>query len=252
MIEEGFKANNSLLHGLDPRVKIVAVLVFSVFVAVSQRFVVLSSALVAGLAIVLLAKVGVKEIVRRLIPVNVFILFLWFFLPFTVKGHPVFSLGPFVATSEGLLYATQITLKSNAIVVALVALIASTPILTLGHAMQELRIPEKIVHLFLFTYRYIFVIHREYLRLMDAIRIRGFEPGTNMHTYKTFAYLVGMLLVRSSERADRVYSAMQCRGFRGRFYSLSEFSLKPVDVLCLGVTLTFILVLGVLEWTTMA
>jgi cobalt/nickel transport system permease protein len=118
MIEEGFKANNSLLHGLDPRVKIVAVLVFSVFVAVSQRFVVLSSALVAGLAIVLLAKVGVKEIVRRLIPVNVFILFLWFFLPFTVKGHPVFSLGPFVATSEGLLYATQITLKSNAIVVA--------------------------------------------------------------------------------------------------------------------------------------
>ena len=252
MIEEGFKANNSLLHRLDPRVKIAVVFLFSVFVALSQQFVVLSSALVAGLAIVLLAKVGVREIVRRLIPVNLFILFLWFFLPFTVAGHPVFSLGPFVATSEGFLYATEISLKSNAIVIALVALIASTPILTLGHAMHSLRIPEKIVHLFLFTYRYIFVIHREYLRLMDAIRVRGFVPGTNMHTYKTFAYLVGMLLVRSSERAERVHNAMRCRGFNGRFYSLSQFSLKPVDVFWLGVMLTFILMLGVLEWTTMA
>lgn len=229
MIEEGFKDNNSLLHRLDPRGKIGAVFLFSVFVALSEQFIVLSSALAGSLAIVLLARVGVKEVVRRLVPVNLFILFLWFFLPFTVKGQPVFFLGPLVATHEGLLYATQISLKSNAIVIVLVALIASTPILTLGHAMHELRIPEKIVHLFLFTYRYIFVIHREFLRLMSAIRVRGFRPGTNVHTYKTFAYLVGMLLVRSSERAERVYDAMQCRGFKGKFYSLSQFSLKPID-----------------------
>ena len=251
MIEEGFKANNSLLHRLDPRVKIVAVFLFSVFVAISERFLVLTSALVAAFAIVLLARIGVKEVVRRLVPVNFFILFLWLFLPFTVKGQPVFSLGPLLATYEGLLYAIQISLKSNAIVIALVALIVSTPILTLGHAMHELRIPEKIVHLFLFTYRYIFVIHREFQRLMNAIRVRGFRPGTNMHTYKTFAYLVGMLLVRSSERAERVHDAMQCRGFKGRFYSLSRFSLKPVDIFCLSSMLAFVILLGVLEWTKM-
>jgi cobalt/nickel transport system permease protein len=251
MIEEGFEANNSLLHRLDPRGKIVAVFLFSVFVVISERFLVLTSALMAGLAIVLLARVGVKEVVRRLVPVNLFILFLWLFLPFTVKGHPVFSLGPLVVTYEGLLYATQISLKSNAIVIALVALIVSTPILTLGHAMHELRIPEKIVHLFLFTYRYIFVIHREFIRLMNAIKVRGFRPATNMHTYKTFAYLVGMLLVRSSERAERVLDAMQCRGFKGRFYSLSQFSLKPVDFFWLSVMLVFVILLGVLEWTKM-
>ncbi len=118
--------------------------------------------------------------------------------------------------------------------------------------MHELRVPKKIVHLFFFTYRYIHVIHREYLRLVSAMKVRGFRPGTNMHTYKTYAYLVGMLLVRSSDRAERVLNAMICRGFRGNFYSLSAFSLKPHDVISLVLMLALILALGVLEWTKMA
>jgi cobalt/nickel transport system permease protein len=251
MIQEGFRHEDSLLHRLDPRVKILWIFLFSVMVAVSQRFAVLISALALSLALVLMARVAGGQLVRRLVSVNLFILFLWFFLPFTVPGDPVFFLGPLVVTNLGLQYAFQISLKSNAIVIALVALITSTPILTLGHALHKLKVPRKIIHLFFFTYRYIFVIHREYLRLVDAIKVRGFRPGTNAHTYRTFAYLVGMLLVRSSERAQRVHNAMLCRGFRGQFYSFSEFVIKPIDVLWGGVMLVFVLALGVLEWTKM-
>ena len=161
-------------------------------------------------------------------------------------------MGPLVGTHEGVSYAAQISIKSNAIVLVLIALVASTSILTLGHAMHELKIPEKIVHLFFFTYRYIHVIHREYLRLVHAVKIRGFCPGTNVHTYKTLAYLVGMLLVRSSDRAERVHKAMLCRGFRGRLYSLSRFSLTTRDLVCLILMLALFLVFGVLEWTRIA
>jgi cobalt/nickel transport system permease protein len=73
-----------------------------------------------------------------------------------------------------------------------------------------------------------------------------------MHTYKTYAYLVGMLLVRSSDRAERVRNAMLCRGFSGRFYSLRRFSLKTVDVISLAVMLAFTFALGVLEWKGLA
>jgi cobalt/nickel transport system permease protein len=118
--------------------------------------------------------------------------------------------------------------------------------------MHELRVPRKMVHLFFFTYRYIHVIHLEYLRLRNAMKVRGFRPGTNMHTYKTFAYLLGMLLVRSSDRGERVREAMLCRGFRGRLYSLSRFSLKTSDVISLVVMLALILALGVFEWTRIA
>jgi cobalt/nickel transport system permease protein len=252
MIGEEFSGGDSLIHHLDPRVKIVAVSFFSVVVAVSNRFVVLMSALALGFFIVLLARVPMKQLVRRLVPVNVFILFLWFFLPFTVQGEPLFSVGPLVGTHEGVLYATRISLKSNAIVTVLITLVASSSILTLGHAMHELRVPQKIVHLFFFTYRYIHVIGREYVRLVNAMKVRGFHPGTNMHSYKTFAYLVGMLLVRSSDRADRVRNAMLCRGFRGRLYSLSHFSMKTRDVISLIVMVTLVLALGALEWIVIA
>jgi cobalt/nickel transport system permease protein len=249
VIWEDFASVDSLIHHLDPRVKIVLVFLFSVVVAVSTRFVVLVSALALGVCVTWLARVPIKGLLRRLAPVNMLIIFLWFFLPFTVEGEPLFSVGPLVGTHEGVLYAARISIKSNVIIIMLIALVASTSILTLGHAMHELRVPKKIVHLFFFTYRYIHVIHREYLRLVNAMKVRGFRPGTNMHTYKTFAYLVGMILVRSSDRAQRVHNAMLCRGFRGNLYSLSEFSLKARDVISLILMLTLILVLGVLEWT---
>jgi cobalt/nickel transport system permease protein len=242
---------DSLIQRLDPRVKIVVVFLFSVVVAVSNRFVVLLLGLALGLSMALLARLPVKQVLARLVPVNLFIIFLWFFLPFTLQGKPLFSVGPLVGTHEGVLYAARISIKSNTIMAVLIALVASTPLLTLGHAMHDLKIPKKLVHLFFFTYRYIDVIHKEYLRLVNAMKVRGFRPKTNMHTYRTFAYLVGMLLVRSSDRADRVHSAMLCRGFRGNLYSLSAFSLRACDVISLILMLVLILALGVLEWTRM-
>jgi cobalt/nickel transport system permease protein len=54
--------------------------------------------------------------------------------------------------------------------------------------------------------------------------MRGFRPGTNIHTYKTYASIVGMLLVRAAIRAEQVYKAMLCRGFKCKFYCLHEFN----------------------------
>lgn len=252
MIGEGFASVDSLIHRLDPRVKILEVLLFSVVVAVSTRFVVLVSSLALGVCVTWLGRMPIKELLGRLVPVNMLIIFLWFFLPFTVEGKALFSVGPLVGTHEGVLYAAQISIKSNAIMVVLIALVASTSILTLGHAMHELRVPKKIIHLFFFTYRYIHVIHWEYVRLVNAMKIRGFRPGNNMHTYRTLAYLVGMLLVRSCDRAQRVHNAMLCRGFTGNLYSLSKFSLKATDMISLILMLAIILALGVLEWTKIA
>jgi len=247
MIEE-LSNGDSFIKRLDPRIKIVVVFLFSVVVAVSNQLPVLMWALALSLLIVLAAGVPTKELRGRLIPVNMLIIFLWLFLPFTFAGKVAFFIGPLAVTHEGVLYATRITIKSNAMMLMLISLVASTPIFTMGHAMHELGIPKKIVHLFFFTYRYIHVMHREYARLLNSMKIRGFRPKTSLHTYKTFAYMVGMLLVRSFDRAQRVHNAMLCRGFKGNLYSLSKFSIKRRDVVSLVCMLTIIILLGVLEW----
>jgi cobalt/nickel transport system permease protein len=88
----------------------------------------------------------------------------------------------------------------------------------------------------------------EYRRLIKAVKIRGFHPGNNLHTYRTYAYLVGMLLVKSYERAERVRAAMLCRGFRGKFYDLREFELRTTDIIVMFLMLIGISGIALLQW----
>jgi cobalt/nickel transport system permease protein len=62
------------------------------------------------------------------------------------------------------------------------------------------------------------------------MKTRGFRPRLSSHTYRTIGYLVGMLLVRSLDRSERVMAAMKCRGFRGQFYLLDHFAFSRWDI----------------------
>ncbi|MCV6598747.1 MAG: energy-coupling factor transporter transmembrane protein EcfT, partial [Mangrovicoccus sp.] len=93
----------------------------------------------------------------------------------------------------------------------------------------RLRCPETLVHLLMFTIRYIDVLRAEYLRLRAAMKVRGFRPGTNWHSYRSLGYLVGMMLVRAIERSERILGAMKCRGFSGQLLLLQDFALTRRD-----------------------
>lgn len=249
MIEETFSTGTTILHKLDPRIRLVTAILFSVIVAISHRLPSLWIAITVSILLILLAGLSVKQVVLRLLGMNTFILFIWLFVPLSMSGETLFRLGPLKITNEGIIYSMIITIKANTIAMSLIALIATMPVFTLGKAMRYLCVPSKIINLFLFTFRYIHAIHREYRRLVNAIKIRGFKPGNNIHTYRTYAYLLGMLLVKSYDRAERVYAAMLCRGFRGVFYDLSNFQLKRLDLIIIPLLSFFLLLICILEWT---
>jgi len=246
MTLEPFAQGASPLHQLDPRVKLVAAFAYAAVAAVSGDFLTLGTALLFSLAMAAWALLSPGLLLRRLLLVNTFIVMLWCFLPFTYPGERVFTLGPLTASREGLRLALLLTLRANAIVLATIALVGTTPAFGLAHAMQHLHLPQKLVQLFFFTYRYIHLIGSEYTRLRAAMRIRCFRPRTSLHTYASYAYLVGMLLVRSYERSQRVYQAMCCRGFKGQFPVYRHFRLTRRDLIQLGVIGAFIIILVVL------
>jgi cobalt/nickel transport system permease protein len=223
MLREPFAVGDSPLHRLDPRVRLVAAAVYACAAALCREFPALLAALLLSAGLVALARLRAAEVLKRLFVVNGLVVFIWMVIPFTFPGEALVRVGPFSAARQGVELAAQITLKSNAIVLAFMALVTTMPFSTVGHALHRLRVPDKIVHLLLMTYRYIFVLEQEYQRLIRAARIRGFQPGTNLHTYRTYAYLVGMLFVKAIDRAERVRWAMLCRGFKRKFYSLHEF-----------------------------
>jgi cobalt/nickel transport system permease protein len=239
MIAEPFAHGSSLLHRLDPRIRVLAATALSVVVALSNQTTTLAIALAAGLILIALARLPMMAVAGRLSVVTGFLLLLWLVLPFTVGGAPLVNLGPLTISREGVAYAGRITLKSIAILSLFLATVTTMSVATLGHTLARLRLPDKLIVLLLLTYRYVFVLEQEYQRLKRAADIRGFRPGSNLHSYRTYAYLVGMLLVRASARARRVYLAMCCRGFSGRFYTLADLSPAPHNLL-------FALILGAL------
>jgi len=214
-----------------------------------NRFPSLTAALFVSVALIFLARINLRELGARLLIVNGFVLLFWLLLPLTFKAEPLFSVGPFTVSGPGITFAAQITLKSNAILLAFIASAATSSLVTLGHAMHRMHVPEKIIHLLLLTYRYVFVIEQEYRKLQAAAKIRCFRPKTDMHTYRTYSYLIGMLFVRAAARAERVHHAMLCRGFKGKFYCLSEFSLTRTDIIGAVLMTGAMIVLEILEWT---
>lgn len=248
MLREPFAVGDSTLHRIDPRYKVVIAVLFTVTVAVSYRFTTLLTALAVSAVLVAIARLNPREVAGRLVVVFGFLALLWIVLPLTFQGPALAGFGPLSLTRPGVVLAAQISLKSTGILLALIALTATMNFAALGHALDRLRVPGKIVHLLLMTYRYIFVIETEYRRLLRAAKIRGFRAGTNLHTYRTYAYLLGMLFVRAAARADRVHQAMRCRGFHGRFYCLSEFHPQRRDrVFAVCMTAATAALIG-LEW----
>ncbi|MCX7703045.1 MAG: cobalt ECF transporter T component CbiQ [Planctomycetota bacterium] len=244
---EEFSKGDSFIHRLDPRFKIVLFLAFALTVALSRRVETASMAFLISLILLISARLEISLVFKRLLFANFFVAFLWLFLPFSYEGQPLFSVLGFNATEKGLKESLLITLKCNAILVATFSLLATVPLVELGYSFSSLGFPKKLVHLFFFVVRYVFLLHEEYLRLHSAMRVRCFKPRSNLHTYRTLAFLAGMLLVRSFERAERIFAAMKCRAFKGEFYILKELKAKKSDALFATVFLLLILLLGFLE-----
>lgn len=241
--------SRAYLARIDPRVRVVVAVVFSVLVALADRLGVLLPALVAALLAASVSGLSWPKVVRRLLPLEVIMVVMFAVLPWTTAGTALWQLGPREFSREGLLLAAAIAIKGNTIVLGLLALLGSLDGPTLGHTLSHLRVPDKLTHLLMFTVRYLDVLHHEYLRLRCAMRVRGFRPRIDRHTYRSFGHLVGMLLVRSFDRSERIMAAMLCRGFRGRFYLLDHFHFHRRDLPFAIGSFVFLSALAWIEWT---
>ena len=241
--------SRAYLAGVDPRLRVMVAVVFSVLVALADDFNLLIPALVAALVGLGVSGLSWGKVFRRLVPLEAVMAVMFALLPWTTPGTVLWRVGPLEFSREGLLLAAAIAIKGNAIVLGLLALLGNLDGPTLGHTLSHLRVPDKLTHLLMFTVRYLDVLHREYLRLRWAMRVRAFRPRVDRHTYRSFGYLVGMLLVRSFDRSERIMAAMKCRGFRGRFYLLDHFHFHRGDLPFAIGSLVFLSALAWIEWT---
>jgi len=118
-----------------------------------------------------------------------------------------------IGITEGMVSFCSILLKTILTVMAVLILISTTSINDLVYVMIGFRIPSIIVIQIMMTYRYINVLIGEISVMYHAYILRA--PKEKGIKLKDMGPFLGQLIIRSFDRADRIYNAMKCRGFEG-------------------------------------
>lgn len=219
-----------VIDGFDPRLRVGALLLLTAGVVAAREMASIACLTVFGVACLAMAGFSPRQVLRRALPLVGFGVLLAAVLPWTVPGTAIGGGWLKGASWEGLKQAAVIWWKATTVLFAALGLVGTLEIPILGHVLAHFHLPRKLVHLILFSVRYLNVLENEYHRLRTAIRLRGFRPGWNLWTFRTYGQLVGMLLVRSLARSERILAAMKCRGFRGYFYLWSHFHFTVRDL----------------------
>jgi cobalt/nickel transport system permease protein len=229
-----------LVHDLDPRVKVALVVLFIISVALTPDGAWRAYGLLTGvaLAVGLASQLGPRFVQRRAVVVLPFALAA-VTVVFSTPGQRLLAIPLFAweleVTDSGLVRFASILLKSWLSVQMAVVLTASTPFPDVLRAMRDIGFPKVMVATAGFTYRYIFVIGDEALRMMRARAARSGARGRKggrsvLWRARVAGAMVGSLFLRSIERSERIHDAMVARGYDGEVRSLRPPVLRTRDL----------------------
>ena len=254
------RPGDSFVHRLDPRVKVVAAVLFVLSNALlpDGAWAAFGLSLLFALAASAATGLGLGYAAARSLVVLPFVLAA-VTTTFSVAGTPVAepSLGPWsvTLTDAGLVRFASIVARALLSVQLMVLLTATTPFPDVLHALAHLRVPRLLVAVLSFLYRYLFVLGDEAIRLLRAREARSARRpgtpggGTILWRARVAGNMVGQLFVRSYDRADRVHAAMLARGYRGHLMTLHAHAIGRGDVAVLALVVAALSAIQVVSRT---
>ncbi len=219
------------IHRLDPRVKVLTTLLFIVVVVSFDKYRVsaLLPFVLYPVVLIALGNLPLKYLAGKVVLAAPFAFFIGVFNPL-LDREVLVRLGP-VEVAGGWVSFGSILIRFALTVTAALALVATTGIYDLCCALDRLGLPRAFTVQLLFLHRYLFVLVEEASRMHRARSLRSF--GTRGTGLRIYAHMIGQLLLRTLERAQRVHAAMLCRGFNGELKVSRTWSIGRKDVLFL-------------------
>lgn len=219
---------NTFIHRLDPRVKLIATLLFLLTVISFPKYeiIALFPFFLYPVLLMTLGDIPLLVIIKKVVLVSPFAIFVGIFNPLLDSGQVVLLQG--LTISAGWLSFFSIMLKFILTVSTALLLVATTSFPGICHALRQLGVPSLFVSQLLFLYRYIFVLMEETMRIVRARDMRSY--GQSGKGIKVFVRLAGIIFLRTVERAERVYYAMLSRGFHGDMPTLKRFRFTMNDL----------------------
>lgn len=243
----------SLFHRWEVRCKLLSLLLYAFLVASLQQLGPALAALGLSLLALVLARTPWSRALLRLLALSGFLTMFMVVMPLSAAVRPGDTLVVFAGLEwlefnlRGLQLAATIAAKGAAIALLSEPLLATAPLPVTLQGLARLGAPEMVGQMVLLSHRYLHVFRQEALRMAAGMQVRGFRKRTDLPTLHAVANFLGMLFVRSFERTERVFEAMQARGYQGRLPEPEPQPLLGRDLLLGGLWLLLGVLLVVLD-----
>ncbi len=205
-----FNRGTTICHRLTPRLKIILTLAVIISAVLLPAAMWPAQACLACLVFAAhtLAEIPIAYLVRRVA----------LLLPLVVMTALTIPLSRGFA--GGWEMAIGIVMRALVAFLAALWLVNTTPFDRLLSALGRLGMPRGFVALLAFVYRYLFVLFDELARMKTAQRARTFGRRPWSAGWKSAVQLIGLLLIRALDRAERIHGAMSSRGWSGKMKTL--------------------------------
>ena len=216
---------DSVLHRLDPRVKLIGTFAFLISLFVGSGIVAYGIATVFLAAVIKLSKVPFKMIIKGLKAIIIILLITVSFNLFLTEGTVLLQLGFLKVTKEGISVAFFMAVRLIYLVVgaSLMTLTTTPNDLTDGlesvlGPLKKIKVPvHEISMMMSIALRFIPILMEETDRIMKAQKARGadFESGNLIEKAKAMVPLLVPLFISAFRRANDLAMAMEARCYRG-------------------------------------
>ena len=216
---------DSVIHKMDPRTKILLVLVYIVLTFMINNFAGYVVLVLFLAAAVLISRIPPMFVIKGLKPIMVFIFITALFNLFLTGGEPVFKWWIFTITKEGLYFASFMVLRLVFLILGTSLLTLTTSPIALTDGLEHLLNPFKKIGLpahelammMTIALRFIPTLMEETDKIIKAQTARGadFDSGNLIRRAKAMVPILIPLFISAFRRADELATAMECRCYRG-------------------------------------
>ena len=243
---------DTLAHRLDPRTKILLVVLYIVALFTARYFLTYGMVLAMLLVCIKISRVGWKALVKGLKPVWIIVAFTAVLNLFYTDGETLLDLGFLHITKEGILAAVFMMLRITMLIMGTFLLTYTTSPIRLTDGIESLLSPLKKLHapvhelamMMSIALRFIPTLIEETDKIMSAQKARGadFESGNFLQRAKALVPILVPLFVSAFRRAEELAVAMESRCYHGgegrtKLHML-QFGKADALVLAAGLLLT--------------
>lgn len=125
--------------------------------------------------------------------------------------------------------ALLLFIRSNALLLFVLLLFYKKSLFDIASAMQALKLPHKLSTLFFFVAKFIIIIKEEFSITKKVLKVRNFKSKTSIFSYKIYANVIGMLIVKCFDRAEKLKHTMLLRNFKGKIYQSQSEKFSKID-----------------------